>query len=453
MPSFRLDAPFPLLIFLALASCAEEKSPPDIADIGPSTPSYRLVSFDAARGWRDGKQAEVLPVFLRSCAAFLERSPDAPANPREALSGAYVADQPVAEIKSRASVAGVAKDWRDPCLAAAAFNLETIDDETARTFFERHFQAVSVHARRDRLNAPGPALIEDEGTFTGYFEPTYEARRAPGGAFTAPVLARPSDLVMVDLGAFRDALAGERIAGRVVDGRLTPYPDHAAINRGALDGATEVLGFMEPTDLLFLQIQGSGRLQFEDKVVARLGYDGQNGHPYTAIGGVLIREGEIERERMSMQAIRNWLDDTDGDRAQRLREENRSYVFFRRLDALPDPALGPIGASGVQLTALRSLAVDPRFIPLGAPLWVSIEGGIAQSTEEEFNRLFIAQDTGGAIKGPVRGDIFVGSGLEAAAIAGGLNAKGSVLLLLPNAAVDRLPMDRLTEDRSVGARR
>lgn len=387
-------------------------------------------------GWREDAQDAALPVFLRSCDRLDGRDADTPMNPLEALG-----DQISAE-----TVAGRVGDWRAVCDEARDITTFSYADENARRsrirmFFQNAFVAYRVLAHRE-LKAEGPARrkgakIEQEGRFTAYFEPVYPARGFRSDEFSAPVYARPDDLVMVDLGAFRENLAGTRIAGAVRDGRLIPYADHAEINRGALIEKGKTLAWMRPTDLLFMQIQGSGKISLPNGTVTRLGYDGQNGHEYTAIGAPLIREGHIPREEMSMQAIRAWLDAASPDEAQRIRETNASYVFFRELTDLPDDSLGPLGASSVQLTAGRSLAVDRRYHALGAPVWVSIDGDEAPGARA-VRRLFIAQDTGGAIRGPIRGDIYLGSGEAAAQAAGGFNAMGEMIVLLPKPLAARI---------------
>lgn len=321
---------------------------------GASTFTFEPLAFDDIPGWRSDEQAEALPTFRRSCARFERGDPSAPANPVEAL-GPDVAV---------ASLSGRIADWLPACAAAAKIEDLPYADESARNhiareFFEESFVALRIIDRRDP-RADGPARGRGPwenrfGRFTGYFEPLYPARRARVGPFTAAVYARPEDLIMVDLGQFREDLAGRRVAGAVKNGRLVPYADHSAINAGALDANARVIAWMKPTDLLFLQIQGSGKLRFADRTEQRIGYDGANGHPYTAIGRVLIEEKAISREDMSMQAIRAWLDRAPPGEAQRVREANASYVFFRELDDLPEPELGPLGAGGVQLTSGRSL--------------------------------------------------------------------------------------------------
>ncbi len=419
----RLAALALLVVSLVIAAyVAGTKRPgpkPPVADLALAGVQIIPSSFAELPGWRDLDPSPALAAFARAC-TLRDGAPDAPANPHEAL------------MRKDATLGGANADWRPACDAAARV---PADAAAAHAFFEAQFTPVRLAARMAPGGAPGgPTTIEPKGRFTAYFEPAYPASDTRTDEFSAPVLARPADLVTVDLGAFRETLAGERIAGSVEGGVLMPYPDHAAINADALQGRAEVLAWMRPTDLLFLQIQGSGRLSLRSGAV-RVGYDGHNGHPYTPVGRTLIDMGALTRETVSMQTIKDWLDAAPPEEAAAVRESNRSYIFFRRLDDLPDPALGPLGAAGTQLTPMTSLAVDPRFTPLGAPVFVDIDG------EEPVRRLMIAEDRGGAIKGPVRGDIYVGSGDEAGAVAGGFNRMGTMTLLLPKALAARLPKD------------
>ena len=200
---------------------------------------------------------------------------------------------------------------------------------------------------------------------------------------------------MANLGGWRADWAGSRIAGRVVDGYLRPYHDRRAIRAGALAGKAKVLAWADPVDAFFLQIQGSGIARLPNGGTWRLAYDGHNGHRYVAIGRELIAEGAIARADMSMQAIEKWLR-ANPERAAEMMARNPSFIFFRRRQGP-----GPIGAAGVPLTAGRSLAIDTRYVPFEAPVWLDLP---------ELRRLMVAQDRGGAIKGAVRGDVFWGSG-------------------------------------------
>ncbi|MBB5517611.1 murein transglycosylase A [Amphiplicatus metriothermophilus] len=404
---------------LTFSDVFRKAGPPGADAYGPPQFSFRVASFAELPGWSEDDPAEAIPALRRSCARILTLAPDAPANPAEALGAAA----------GVSSVAGSAAAWRRVCLAALA--LPDGSQAAARLFFEEQFRPLKIVAIRPPTPggpaADQPPLIEERGLFTGYYEPVIEAspRRTPD--FSAPVLARPDDLVMVDLGRFRPELAGERIAGYVQGGALHPYPDHRAINEGVLEGRAEPLAWLRPDDLFFMQIQGSGRLRFEDGREIRVGYDGQNGHPYFAIGRALIERGVVSREAMSMQAIRDWLARAAPEDARALRELNPSYVFFRMLP-IEDPALGPPGAEGVSLTPGRSLAVDRRYHPFGAPVWVALDG---EGDPSGFSRLMIAQDAGGAIKGPIRGDVFFGAGEEAGATAGAFRVEGEMYVLVP----------------------
>lgn len=367
------------MAFVALlAACTPDKEPP------PAEPSLQLtaVSFVELPGWYDDDQGQALGALQRSCARLLTL-------PDERAMG----------------IAGTVADWRPLCTALAA------GPGDGRGFFEHWFRAYAAADGSQR-----------QGLFTGYYEASLQGSLTPSARFATPLHRRPDELVTVNLGDFREALAGERIAGHVVDGRLYPYADRSGIAAGALDTRSlEIVWVDDPVDAFFLHIQGSGRVELDDGRSLRVGYAAQNGHPYTAVGRVLIARGEVTREAMSMQAIRAWLGANPGE-AQALMNENASYVFFDVIEGD-----GPLGAQGVALTAGRSLAVDRRFVALSVPVWldsVTPDGALLQ-------RLMIAQDTGGAIRGPVRGDVYWGHGDAAADIAGRMNSAGNAYLLLP----------------------
>ena len=366
--------------------------PPDQLDLKPA-------SFAALPGWHDDRVAEALPALLKSCEAILHKPVDADLG-----------------------VAGRPGDWQAACSAAAAVHAG--DDAAARNVLESQFQpfAASNHG-------------EAPGLFTGYYEVTLHGSRQKEGRFTVPLYGRPGDLVTVDLGLFRPQLKGQRIAGKVVDGSLKPYVSRAEIEAGALKGrGLELLWVDDPIAAFFLQIQGSGEVLLPDGSGVRVGYAAQNGHPYVAIGRELIDRGALAKETVSMQSIRAWLESHPGE-AQKLMDSNPSYVFFRTLGTD-----GPKGAEGAVLTPGRSLAVDRRFIPLGLPIWLDATRPAAAegAPDQPLRRLLVAQDTGGAIRGPVRGDVFWGQGEEAAAIAGRMKNPGRYWLLLPKAAAARL---------------
>ncbi|MGE0718131.1 MAG: murein transglycosylase A [Alphaproteobacteria bacterium] len=385
-------------VVLLLTACGGEReaAPPAPAATTPATTLPALVlapaRFADLPGWESDDLPAFLPAFRRSCERL------AAGDPGRGL-----------------GVAGRAADWRPACAAAAA--VPAGDRAAARHFLETRF-------RPWRASDKGDA----DGLFTGYYEPLLNGARAKGGRYTVPLLRRPPDLVEVDLGAFRPALRGQRIAGRVEGGRLRPYASRSEIDRGALAGrGLELLWVDDPVEAFVLHIQGSGRVRLADGTVLRVGFDGQNGHAYVPIGRVLADRGEIPRDAVTMPAIRQWLA-AHPDKARALLDENPSYVFFRQLQGD-----GPIGAQGVALTAGRSLAVDPSFVPYGVPLWLDAEDPIDPA--RRVRRLMVAQDTGGAIRGPVRGDVFWGFGPEAAERAGRMKSRGGYWLLLPKEVV------------------
>ena len=370
------------------------------------------LSFASLPHWESFDHFSTVKPFLLSCEKIKKKSSTDRINPRESFSNDL--DVPFS---------GYVSDWIGVCEEAEKINTPI----EAKAFFETAFTPVTL-----RSKAVKSAGKFDEGLFTGYYEPVYAASKTRTEEFSTPILGRPKDLIMVDLGAFREELSGTRIAGTVKNGRLIPFKTHEEIIEEGLE--TDIFGWINPNDLLFLQIQGSGKLQIGDELI-RLGYAAQNGHAYTAIGRPLIEQGEIPREEMSMQAIDNWLENATNERAKEIRYMNESYVFFRPLNNLRNPELGPIGAGNTQLTAMKSLAVDRRFYPMGMPVLVSYEATEGGELQHYF---LVAQDTGGAIKGAIRGDVFIGSGDAAGAIAGEMAQKGSLIALLPNSVVERL---------------
>ncbi|HEV2264232.1 MAG TPA: murein transglycosylase A [Stellaceae bacterium] len=371
-----------LLLFFLLSACAP-KAPP------PPHLALTRVAFSDLPGWRNGDQAAALSALLRSCATLAKLPDDA-----------------------SLGVAGLARDWRKPCATAATLDHPT--DDAARRFFESAF---TPFAMTD--NGKSDALV------TGYYEPEIVAARQKSARFGVPILARPPDLVGVSLGDFRPSWRGERIAGRVVDGKLVPYWTRAEIEGGTLDRFRLALFYAaDPIDLFFLQIQGSGRVRLPDGRTVEIGYDGENGRAYVALGRLLVERGAMTLDHVSMQSIEAWLRAHPAD-AKTLMDENPSYVFFRVL-----AGGAPLGAEGVDLTPQHSVAVDPRFVPLGTPLWLDVAQDGAAT-----RRLAVAQDTGAAIKGPLRADLFCGAGPAAAAQAGPLRASGRMFLLLPQIGV------------------
>ena len=408
--------------------CAREEP---THELGAPGLDFRPVNFHDIDGWPGEGLVPALSAFEKSCAANAARTQTSAANSLENL-GADALFQ---------TASGTIADWSAVCEAALAVKSDAPSPARVQSFFEYHFRPVQVIERRLPINGAGDAVFSERGKFTGYFEPQYNASRERSEAFTAPVYSRPRDLIEVDLGRFKSDLKGSRIAGRIDGNRLVPYADHAQINTGALRENAQTLAWMDPNDLLFLQIQGSGKLVLDDGNIVRVGYAGQNGHAYTAVGRVLVERNIMPVEAVTMQSIREWLDTASADDARSLREANRSYVFFRTLDEL-DPTDGPLGAQGVALTPGTSLAVDRRFHAMGAPVFVDIEP--IAGTTTAIRKLMIAQDTGGAIRGPIRGDFFWGSGPQASENAGVMNAEGQMYVFFPKSLADRILFQRAT---------
>ncbi len=314
--------------------------------------------------------------------------------------------------------------WREICADAALFPAP--DDATARAFFETRFQPHAVHGdsgrRHDSRDGGGRAAsgtAADDGIITGYYEPLLHGSPKRTERFRYPVYSVPEDLLVVDLGGLYPELKDRRLRGRLDGRRVVPYPSRAEITAKKINAP--VLAWVDdPAALFFLQIQGSGRIQIEGGETYYVGYADQNGHPYYAIGSTLVNRGALKVEEVNLDSIRAWLA-TNPAQAEDVLNSNPSYVFFARRES---PAIGALGAP---LTPQRSAAVDPAFIPLGVPLWLDTTLPDAAL----YRRLVFAQDTGGAIKGPVRADVFFGFGPEAEKLAGNMKQPGRIFVLLP----------------------
>jgi membrane-bound lytic murein transglycosylase A len=381
------------LVLLAVAGCTTPPQPP------PSQAQAGLhlsrVRFSELPHWNGADRAKAQLSFQRSCGVLMTKPDSAP------LVGA--------------GYAGTVADWRAPCALVKSDGAKS----GGADFFETNFT---------------PFAVGGEALFTGYYEPQIRGSRTRSGAFQTPVYGPPSDLVRVDLGLFNPTLKGEHISGRV-DGRaLVPYADRAQIDAGGIAGAPILFYTDDPVAFFFLQIQGSGRVAFADGGMARIAYAGENGQAYTAIGRTLIAEGSLTREEVSLQTIRAWLV-AHPDRATSVMQTNRSYIFFSEV-ALGDPNLGSTGSLGTNLTPLASLAVDSRIHALGAPFYVAAEG------PDPVHTVMVAQDIGGAIRGPARGDMFFGFGADAERRAGAMKAPGKLYLLLPNGLAEKIGTER-----------
>lgn len=304
--------------------------------------------------------------------------------------------------------------WKDVCEAAGLLG-PTPRSAEVRRFFETHFVPWRL------VNADGST----EGLVTGYYEPLIHGSRTRSNRSRWPVHGAPKDMLTIELGDVYPDLKHLRLRGRVVGNKVLPYWTREEIGeRGAEIAAPVLLWADDPIDLFFLQVQGSGRVQLADGSMVRVGYADQNGHPYQSIGRWLVAKGELTLEKASMDGIKRWAQDNP-QRLAELLNANPSYVFFRELPASDG---GPIGALGVPLTEGRSIAVDPRYVPLGAPVFLSTTYPLST---RPLNRLMLAQDTGGAIKGVVRADFFWGFGPEAGREAGRMRQQGSMWVLLP----------------------
>jgi membrane-bound lytic murein transglycosylase A len=386
-----------LISVLAVASCAPQPEQQKEEEVQAE---LRLdpASFDALPGWSNDDLDGIALAFGRSCARFARRDASA-------------------DIASSDARFGTVGQWAPACSAVAA---------AAPGGTEALREAITTHLTPWTASDGG----NPTGLFTGYYEPELNGSRRKTERYDEPLYPRPSDLVLVDLGNWRDAMKGERIAGRVSGGRLRPYDSREQIDGGSLGSQTTPIVWLDdPVDSFFLHIQGSGLVRLDDGSLMRVGYDGHNGHIYHAVGRTLIAWGEVAREDMSLQAIRKWMADNP-DRMRELMHKNPSYIFFREIKGD-----GPIGAQGVALVPGRSLAVDRRFHAMGVPVYVDIE--TKDENGRDLQRLMIAQDTGGAIRGPVRGDVFWGAGAPAEALAGPMAAQGRTWLLLPKSVDPR----------------
>ena len=361
--------------------------------------TLRAVTYAELDGWQSDDMRPAIRAFARSCKAMLRRDDERAVGPDDRM--------------------GTIGQWREVCETAVSIDVANLRKEDARTFFESGF--------RPYLSGNGDL---PEGLFTGYYEPELQGQLTRGGAFQTPLYLKPDDMVSIDLGDFREELKGTKLVGRLSGKTVKPYFDRAAIDGGALSGRDlELVWVDDAVDAFFLQIQGSGRVVLPDDSVLRVGYAATNGHPYFAIGRELIARGILTRETVSLQSIQKWLQDNP-DEADGVMNTNASYVFFQPLTVDPnDPEAGPLGSQGVPLEPGRSLAVDRRFHAMGVPVWVETRDPM--NADRAFRRLMIAQDTGGAIRGPVRGDIFFGPGDDAALFAGHMNRQGQKYVLLP----------------------
>ena len=307
-------------------------------------------------------------------------------------------------------------NWQAICARAGQFSPE--DSTALRGFYEEWFTPYQI------LNPDG----SEQGMITGYYEPKLYGSRARSARFRYPLYAVPDDLLQIDLGEAYPQLKGMRLRGRLQGKRVVPYYSRAEIDAGAGSFKGRELFWVDnAVELFFLQIQGSGRIELPDGKLVKLGFAEQNGYSYVSIGKKLVEMGELKLEEASMQGIKGWAE-KNPDKLSGLLAQNPSYVFFREL---PESLSAPLGALGVPLTNEYSLAVDARYIPLGTPVFLATT---QPNSSAPLNRLMLAQDTGGAIKGAVRADFFWGFGESAGAQAGRMKQQGRLWVLFPKGA-------------------
>lgn len=363
-----------MLGVVLLSACVHVKPPP--SGIGTS------ISWDDVAGWSDDQHADSWPALKKNCLVLSAK-----------------------------------QYWQEIC--AAAELLGNPDHRQAREFYETWFDPHLVHGDNGKAT----------GLVTGYYEPLLFGSLKPDEEYRYPIYGPPDNLLTVDLSDTQPQLKGKRVRGRIQGNRVVSYFSREEIDSEQNPlGGYELLWLNDRDDVFFLHIQGSGRVKLADGRTVGAGYSDQNGHPYVSIGRILIDRGELAREDVSLFTIREWLRNNPAQ-AQALLHSNPSYVFFELRD---DSEAGPIGTLGTPLTPQRSIAVDPAHIPLGTPVW--LQTSLPNSPDQPYRRLYLAQDTGGAIKGPLRADVFWGNGDEAEQLAGNMKQAGKLIVLLPKSS-------------------
>ena len=304
--------------------------------------------------------------------------------------------------------------------------MDARDGASAREFFARRFDAYRVTARQYESGNEIDAPISSQGLVTGYYEPLLRGSRRRSDKYPVPLYRVPDDLIVVDLASVYPELSTMRLRGKLEGRRIVPYPTRGEITGSNTLAGHELLWVDDSIDAFFLHIQGSGRVQFDDGSIVRVGYGDQNGHPYRSLGRWLVDQGQLTIDQASMQGIKAWAQRNPA-RLKEALNHNSSFVFFRELP-LGNPAAGPVGSLGVALTPGYSLAADARFIPLGAPVVLATTD---PNSGSRIVRPMLAQDTGGAIRGPLRFDFFWGFGAAAGERAGRQKHEGSAWVLVP----------------------
>jgi membrane-bound lytic murein transglycosylase A len=346
--------------------------------------------FEQLPGWADDNPQEIWPAFLANCEIMRQR----------------------------------ASSWVRPCNEAQ--RVDAGNPSSVRRFFEDQF------VPHELTDAKGTA----SATITGYYEPLLRGSRTRGGPYQVPIYKAPKDLINVDLSSIYPEIRHLRLRGRLENGRVVPYPSRAEIETKQLLAGQELLWVDDIVEAFFLQVQGSGRVVLPNGEQVRVGYAEQNGYPYRSIGRWLVEKGELKLSEASMQGIKAWVA-ANPQRRDELLHQNPSVVFFKEIPNAGNES-GPAGSMGLPLTAGRSIAVDPRYVGMGSPVFLTTQvpspvgaGARGSGLTTTFNRLVLAQDTGSAILGPHRGDLFFGTGAEAGELAGKMKSSGKMVVLLP----------------------
>lgn len=381
----------PLLLLAGCAQISQQPTPPEKAPTQAAAP-LQAAKYDDLPGWPGDDLALTFQTFVTECASLQQK----------AL-------------------------WRTTCTDAQLLADTTPDNDTLRQWFETNLRPWQL------VNPDGSKT----GLITGYYEPVLQGNRTRTAAYTTPLFGVPDDLIVVDLGALHPELKSMRLRGRIVGRKLIPYYSRAEWTQQQ-EGRTPLVWVNDSIDAFFMEIQGSGQIALDDGSRIRLNYADQNGYSYKSIGRWLIDQGELKPEQASMQGIKDWAR-KHPERLQELLNVNPSLVFFREI---PAEGTGPQGAMGLALTPERSLAVDARTTPLGTPVWLATT---QPNSATPLQRLMLAQDTGGAIRGVVRADFYWGSGPEAGAQAGRMKQSGRMWLLLPR---NYTPPDNASADNN-----
>lgn len=380
-------------LLLGLVSCSTLPPPPEKPVVPPKPvvtpgdlpkteigPTLRPTTYATLPGWRQDNLREAWPAFAASCSVLIRRV-----------------------------------NWKNACGAAA--NVDSANVDAIRQYFETYFIPYQVN------NPDG----SDNGLVTGYYEPLLRGSRKRGGPYQTPLHRVPDDILTIELASVYPELKGLRLRGRLVGNKVVAYPSRAEMAQSNSLAGKEILWVDDPIEAFFLQVQGSGRVQLADgKEIVRVAYADQNGQPYKSIGRYLVDKGEMTLDQASAQSIKAWAI-ANPTRQQELLNANPSYVFFKE-EKVTDPRVGPKGAMGVPLTPQRSIAIDPQYIPMGAPVFLSTT---QPNSNALLQRLVMAQDTGGAIKNAVRADYFWGFGAQAGEQAGRMKQRGTMWVLLP----------------------